>query len=67
MDNLICPGDVIQYQEMGKIGSIRKDSVLTIEVSEKSTDMLLKNGDILHPKKHMQCVKSKCMLPLQAE
>ena len=52
VDNLICPGDVIQYQEMGKIGSIRKDSVLTIEVSEKSTYMLLKNGDILHPKKH---------------
>ena len=51
-DNLVCPGDVIEYRTMELNSIVKKGSIVSVEHSKRSSYIVLKCGDILHPKHH---------------
>ena len=51
-DTLICPGDRVEYRESKKGESIKRSNVVTIEDSDKTTFIALKNGKVLYPLTH---------------
>ena len=51
-DNLICPGDVLEYCTIDKDLTVKRCSVKTIIDSDHESYIILKNGTILHPKMH---------------
>jgi hypothetical protein len=53
VDNLICPGDVVEYCLIKSDTSIMKSSIVTIDdCSDKAKYIVLENGVILHAKTH---------------
>ena len=59
--NLICPGDVIQYCNREGDKTISKDTVISINDMDVTQYILLQNGSVLHPLKHAVCkVASYC-------
>ena len=69
VDNLICPGDVVEYRPNQPNSVIKKDSIVTIEHSKTSSYIVLKSGYILHPSNHtlrkvqMYCTQTKILIP----
>jgi hypothetical protein len=60
-DNLICPGDMVEFRDNIVDSAIKRDSIVTIENSKICTYIVLKSGDILHPTKHaIRKVKVYC-------
>ena len=61
IDNLICPGDMVEFRDNIVNSVIKRDSIVTIENSKICTYIVLKSGDILHPTKHaIRKVKVYC-------
>ena len=52
VENLICPGDVVEFRDVMVNSATKRDSIVTIENSKICTYIVLKSGDILHPTKH---------------
>ena len=52
-DNLVCPGDVIEYKTQHAGSHVQRSSVVTIQSSKETSSVVLKNGAILHSKNHM--------------
>lgn len=70
VDNLICPGDVVEYCLIKSDTSIMKSSIVTIDdCSDKAKYIVLENGVILHAKTHavrkveMYCTASQILIP----
>ena len=51
-DNLISPGDVLEYCTIDKDLTVKRCSVQTIIDSDHESYIILKNGTVLHPKIH---------------
>ena len=51
-DNLICPGDVIEYCTINDLESVRRSSVDTIVDKKPNSFVTLKSGYTLYPKEH---------------
>ena len=51
-DNLICPGDVIEYKLQTGLGTAKRDSIVTIHKTLHKTYVVMKSGVILKPRKH---------------
>ena len=54
-DNIVCPGDVIEYCTIDGDQTARRSSVDTIIESGADTYVVLKNGMMLQPKTHSVC------------
>ena len=60
-DNLICPGDVVEYKHQTGRGVVKRNSIVTIHKTRHKTFIVLKNGTVLRPKKHfVRKVKMFC-------
>ena len=68
-DNLICPGDVIEYCIINDSESVRRSSVHTIVDNKTNSFITLTSGHILRPKEHsvrkikMYCSSSETLIP----
>ena len=68
-DNLICPGDVIEYCTINDLESVRRSSVHTIVDNKTTSFVTLTSGYILRPKEHsvrkikMYCSSSEILIP----
>ena len=68
-DNLICPGDVIEYCTINDLESVRRSSVHTIVDNKTNSFITLTSGHILRPKEHsvrkikMYCSSSSILIP----
>ena len=52
VDNLICPGDVVEYRDIKAKDLPKRNPILTIVDSEDTTYIRLRNGTTLYPKQH---------------
>ena len=52
-NNLICPGDVVDFSDIMVNSAIKRDSIVTIVNSNLSTYIVLKSGIILHQTKNV--------------
>ena len=52
-DNLVCPGDVVEYSSTAKRDPVKMCLVVTIIDIAKETYIVLQSGVILRPKSHL--------------
>ena len=70
VDNLICPGDVVEYCSIKSDTNIMKCSIVSIDdCSDKAKYIVLENGAVLHSATHavrkveMYCTASQMLIP----
>ena len=60
-DNLICPGDVVEYKHQTGHGIVKRNSIVTVHKTKHKSFIVLKDGTILRPRKHfVRKVKMFC-------
>ena len=60
-DNLLCPGDVVEYKTIKKPGPAKRSSIATIVDSGASRSVILRNSVVLKPREHVvRKVKMYC-------
>ena len=52
VDNLICPGDLVEYRELEEGSTVKKASIISIESCTNARYIVLASGALLHSKKH---------------
>ena len=52
VDNLICPGDLVEYRELEEGSTVKKASIVSIESCTNARYIVLASGALLHSKKH---------------
>ena len=68
-DNLICPGDVVEYRMVNDTDNVMRGSIETIVENEGITYAVVQNGQILQPKNHsvrkikMYCSATQTLIP----
>lgn len=69
VDNLICPGDFVEYRAIEANSPIKKSSIVSIESTNNLKYIVLTSGAVLHEKKHavrkvkMYCSASQNLIP----
>ena len=68
-DNLLCPGDVIEYRNKANGGIIKMNAIVTIVLTGTERHIILDNGFVLHQGRHwvrkvkMYSTADKSLLP----